>query len=437
MSTLTITKDLVEIFINKAKEAGVYKTSREQVYDGLNSFRIEDGNIIGHASHRYYRDTYGYRTQPKITLTKAISMFNIDMPIDTECPCAFCGENAENGIILDDFDVCESCTDNYTSVCEDCEERCYSSDVTYLPGVDREVCCNCRDSYIRCGHCGDWFYADDISWNDYADEYQCSDCWENDNGNIYDYGYKPYPNFSATENDADDPRYFGIELEIGRGGYDGDYARELCNIMDDGDESYIYCKSDCSINEGFENVTHPCTLKYHMSMPWDEWTERAKKLGYREGYNCGLHIHVNRDSLGNTHDEKEQTIGNLICLIEKFWDNVVTFSRRDEDRIDEWAARYGAEAYPKKKGKKTAEYATDINERYHAINLRNSNTIEFRIFANTLNANTLFAALQFCDVACEWAKSASEDDVDDVEFKDVFYRKYFELDEELETLNLV
>lgn len=437
MSTLTITKNLVEIFIDKAKEAGVYKTSREQVYDGLNSFRIEDGNIIGHASRRFYRDSYDYRTQPRITLAKAISMFNIDMPIDAGCPCAWCGENAEDGAIFDDVDICETCTDSYTAICEDCEERHYSSDITYLQGVEREVCRSCIGNYTRCNRCGDWFYADEISYNDYADEYQCSDCWEDDNGDIHDYGYKPYPNFSATEDDVDDPRYFGIELEIGRGGHYSDYAKELCNIMDDGDETYIYCKSDCSIDEGFENVTHPCTLKYHMAMPWDEWTEKAKKLGYEEGYNCGLHIHVNRDSLGDTHDEKEKTIGNVICLVEKFWSDIAKFSRRNENDLNHWSARYGVEAYPEKKGKETAKYAKDCYDRYHAVNLCNSNTIEFRIFANTLNANTLFAALQFCDVVCEWAKNADEDDVDSVEFKDVFYGKYFELDEELETLELI
>lgn len=437
MSIVNIPNNLVEIFINKTKEAGKYNTSRHVPYESLNAFRIENGNVVGLASSRFYRANQPYSTMTRITFTKAIEELGIDMSVDSECPCDWCGKNAEDGIVFDTFEICDNCAEEYTTICDDCGYHYYSTNISYLPGVDREVCSNCSNSYIRCGRCGDYFYEDDISWNGYADEYQCSDCWENDNGNIHDYGYKPYPNFSATEGDTANPRYFGIELEIGRGGYDGDYARELCDIMDDGDESYIYCKSDCSINEGFENVTHPCTLKYHMSMPWDEWTERAKKLGYREGYNCGLHVHVNRDSLGNTHDEKEQTIGNLICLIEKFWDNVVTFSRRDEDRIDEWAARYGAEAYPKKKGKETAEYATDINERYHAINLRNSNTIEFRIFANTLNPNTLFAALQFCDVACEWAKNASEDDVDDVEFKDVFYGKYFELDEELETLNLI
>lgn len=437
MSTLTITKDLVEIFINKAKEAGVYKTSREQIYDGLNSFRIEDGNIVGHASRRFYGDSYDYRTQPRITLAKAISMFNIDMPIDAECPCAWCGEGAEDGTTFDGFDICETCADSYTAICEDCEERHYSTNISYLPGIDREVCSDCNGNYTRCNRCGDWFYADEISYNDYADEYQCSDCWEDDNGDIHDYGYKPYPNFCTTEADTENPRYFGIELEIGGAGRDEDYARRLCNIMDDGDESYIYCKSDCSIVRGFENVTHPCTLKYHMAMPWDEWMDEAKQLGYSEGYSCGLHVHVNRTAFGDTRESQEETIGNLICLVEKFWDNIAIFSRRNVNELNRWSAKYGEEAYPKKKGKETTRCAAEYEDRYHAINICNSNTVEFRIFANTLNPNTLFAALQFCDVACEWAKNAEEDDVDSVEFKDVFYGKYFELDEELEALELI
>lgn len=437
MSIFYITKDLVEMFVNKTKEAEKYKTNQHVPHESLNGFRIENGNVVGLASARFYRENRPYNTIPRITFAKAIEELGIDMPVDSEYPCAWCGKTAEDGTTFDDFDICYNCTEEYTAVCEDCGERYYNTNVSYLPGVDREVCSDCSSGYICCGRCGDYFYEDNINYNDYAVEYQCDSCWEDNISPIHDYGYKPYPNFCKTEADKENPRYFGVELEIGGAGSYEDYAGRLCKIMDDGDESYIYCKSDCSIHKGFENVTHPCTLKYHMAMPWVAWMDEAKQLGYREGYSCGLHVHVNRTTFGDTRESQEEAIGNLICLVEKFWDNIAIFSRRNIEELNQWASKYGEKAYPKKKGKETAKYAKDCYDRYHAINLCNDHTIEFRIFANTLNANTLFAALQFCDVACEWAKSASEDDVDDVEFKDVFYGKYFELDEELETLNLI
>jgi len=36
-----------------------------------------------------------------------------------------------------------------------------------------------------------------------------------------------------------------------------------------------YCKHDGSLNDGFEIVTHPMTLDYHLHrMPWEELLEK-------------------------------------------------------------------------------------------------------------------------------------------------------------------
>ena len=42
-----------------------------------------------------------------------------------------------------------------------------------------------------------------------------------------------------------------------------------------------YCKHDGSLDEGFEIVTHPMTLDFHLHrMPWERIVEEAKRLGY-------------------------------------------------------------------------------------------------------------------------------------------------------------
>ena len=106
---------------------------------------------------------------------------------------------------------------------------------------------------------------------------------------IQDYYYKPNPIFYGDGN-----RYFGVELEIDDAGENNTNAAKIVNIANH-DEEHIYCKHDGSLNEGFEIVTHPMTLDYHLNhVPWAAVLAKAKELGYRshQSGTCGLHVHV-------------------------------------------------------------------------------------------------------------------------------------------------
>lgn len=142
---------------------------------------------------------------------------------------------------------------------------------------------------------------------------------------------------------------------------------------------HLYCKHDGSLNEGFELVTHPMTVEYHCAqMPWREVLTCLKEMGYRshQTSTAGLHIHVNRDSLGSTWQEQEETIARILYLVEKFWEELVKFSRRSLSQLDRWAARYGFKECPKD----ILKCAKGGYGRYASVNLCNENTIEFRIF---------------------------------------------------------
>ena len=83
-------------------------------------------------------------------------------------------------------------------------------------------------------------------------------------------------------------------------------------------------------------------------MPWQALTKKALSLGYRshKSGTCGLHCHVNRTFFGVTYAKQEENIAKVLFLVEKYWEELLRFSRRTQGQMDHWAARYGFQAKP-------------------------------------------------------------------------------------------
>ena len=176
-------------------------------------------------------------------------------------------------------------------------------------------------------------------------------------------------------------------------------------------DEHIYCKHDGSLQDGFEIVTHPMTLEYHMAiMPWKDITDKARKLGYtsHQAETCGLHIHVNRSSFGETVEDQDAAIGRVLYFVERNLNELLIFSRRTQEQLESWARRYGYKDQPKE----MLEHAKKgYAGRYTCVNLTNYSTIEFRIFRGTLKLNTIYATLQLVNHICEVAVSMSDEEV--------------------------
>ena len=202
------------------------------------------------------------------------------------------------------------------------------------------------------------------------------------------YSYKPTPIFYGRGE-----RFLGVELEIDRGGRDTDNAQELLEIANTADKKRLYIKTDSSLDDGLELVTHPMTLDYHLNeFNWESILRTAVNMGYRshQTSTCGLHVHVNRDAFGDDEEEQEEVI-----------------SRRTESALNRWAARFGYEPSPSEVMSK----AKSCYGRYYAVNLCNQHTIEFRLFRGTLKLNTLLATLQMVDKICDIAMKLDDDDL--------------------------
>ena len=318
--------------------------------------------------------------------------------------CSCCGAKIENDDCYELYGqlLCEDCWLEQTTTCVRCGERIWRED--NVSSSDRPICQECYDEYYaRCSDCGTIIEQENSYYED--GYYYCDDCYEKRrNKLINDYYYKPEPVFYGTGS-----RYFGVELEIDEAGEDEGNAEIILAIANRTAE-HIYCKHDGSIDEGFELVSHPMTLDYHIAtMPWLDVLCEAQRLGYlsHQTSTCGLHIHVNRNSFGTTEAVQEEAIARVLYFFEKHWEELLRFSRRSRIQLERWAARYGYKEQPKdildhaKKGYHGG--------RYTCVNLQNADTIEFRIFRGTLKYNTFIATLQLVNQVCDVAIRLSDE----------------------------
>lgn len=318
--------------------------------------------------------------------------------------CSHCGEliDTDDYSELDGEILCFDCLDDYTTVCDCCGARIWSEDAE---GDDyTSLCRQCYDyHYTRCEECDALIHNDDAY--EYDDGYFCHECYQRirKNAPIHEYGYKPEPIFYGDSN-----RYFGVELEIDGAGKDDDYAAEILDIANIRDD-HIYIKTDGSLDDGMEIVTHPMSLEYHKDFCWEDIMHHAVRLGYRshQTSTCGLHVHVNRDSLSENREEQNEVISRILYFVEHHWNEMLKFSRRSEYAMNRWAARYGYENSPKA----IMDKAKKNYGRYVAVNLCNYHTIEFRLFRGTLKYNTLIATLELVNKICELAVLMDDEEI--------------------------
>ena len=345
--------------------------------------------------------------------------------------CSCCGAELteENVYNFDDQQLCGTCFDERTTICDNCNRRIWRD---YAEGDSvHTLCSHCYEyCYTTCEDCGRLIPNEEAFYEDGEDYPYCQACFEKLNNNpIKNYSYKPEPIFYGSGS-----LFYGVELELDIGGENIENAQKLLDIANIKNER-IYCKHDGSIANGFEIVSHPMSIDYHINnMDWLEIFEKAVEMEYRSHNTstCGLHIHCNRSAFGKDYEQQEQAIGRVVFFVEKHWNELVRFSRRTMDNLNHWAARYATisstteETYSKAKDKRMG--------RYTAINLTNYNTIEFRLFRGTLRYKTFIATLQLVDEICNCAINMTDKEIEDMCWLGFVQRIYTEKAELIEYL---
>ena len=318
--------------------------------------------------------------------------------------CSHCGAELTHEE-LTEFEgkiYCAECLERLTTTCDCCGRRILCCDAE--SDGSTLICERCYEyGYTRCEGCCCIISNDEANYTDGDDYPYCDECYRKLEENpIKSYGYKPEPIFYGSGN-----LFYGVELEIDKGGERNDYAESILNTANLNNE-HLYAKHDGSIDDGFELVSHPMTLEYHTNiMNWSDIMDMALSLDYRshQTRTCGLHIHVNRKAFGNDYDSQEDSISRIVHFVEMHWNELLKFSRRTEMNMNRWASRYGISTTAKDTYKNAK---AKHSGRYVAINLENYSTIEFRIFRGTLRCKTFLATLQLVDEICKLAIKLSD-----------------------------
>jgi hypothetical protein len=243
---------------------------------------------------------------------------------------------------------------------------------------EETYCSRCADRYWTfCSECHEW-YAD--GGND-----ECDDAYRY---GINDYSFKPTPIFHYKP-EKPSQTFFGFELEV-------EAVHETISAGVDIVRNYatddlLYLKSDGSLSDGFEIVTHPMTHDWAMEkFPW-EMIEKLRRSGYRswDTDTCGLHVHASRTSfVDRSH------LWKWTYLINKNNKECIELAGRNSH----YAQFYGVKPTSDIVLKKAMP-----RERYVAINLNPKHTVEVRIFRGSLRIPRVKTALDFMQSTIEFA----------------------------------
>ena len=318
-------------------------------------------------------------------------------------------EERDNGYWIEDSQklVCSDCIDDY-----DCCERCgsYFSRTTYVNGYGY-VCDDCfdRGDFGYCEGCDEYYCMDDLYYSERNDCYYCNSCWD-EYGGDYDgllYEYHDFDDWHLYKgaNEETPNYYIGKEIELEPKNYSNvesvvDTMNEYLNAvgMEDGSLD----------SGGVEVVTHPESWEYLQTKKEDykKFFEKMEELKYGDAGNTGLHFHITRPN--------ENVVSRIIVLLESFKEEIQKLSRRNGDfHWSKFLSDGESDEVEKLKYQSTKylkdKYINSYHDRYVALNLCNTRTIEFRFFNGANNFEEFWGDMQFIHNLMEIALDESRD----------------------------
>ncbi|GAA3386332.1 hypothetical protein [Cryptosporangium minutisporangium] len=285
-------------------------------------------------------------------------------------------------------------------------DRCH----TVVPGFEvirtvrgSRICDFCsQQSYWRCEGCGGWNH-DDVSCGNDCDDYDdedddadvddpCPDgcdrecvCHRSGAGlhtEIHSYGYKPLPVFRG-----EGPLFLGPEIEV-HTPYDDD--EECAAIAHSHLGELGYLKHDESIDPGIEIVTHPMTYAWAIEhFPWEMLPELAA-AGASVSHSTGLHVHLSRAGFADP-------------LHIYRWMKFVYRNQPDVTRLAGRSSSY-ADFSDDDRHSVAKRAKGGYGNRHTAINTNNADTLELRVFASSLEPQTVQAAFGFAASSVEYTR---------------------------------
>lgn len=291
-----------------------------------------------------------------------------------------------NGCIYTHIDNCNGCNEIYY----------YQGNYIDDGYMERNSLIFNSDGNIR--HLDDVYYWE--SDGEYHDEPYEDEDEEEENSLIQSYSYRPSLQFHKMPFDNINSPFFGIELEVERKNSNSIKHNDMCELIKD---NHWYFKTDGSLTDGFEIVTHPMSFSYIKHI--EPKLISSFKLLVENSYNsynantCGIHIHISKSSFTTWH---------LYRFMKFFVENkefIISISQRNIDKLKRWA---NIEDNSNDELIYKAKKKDGNSARYVAINLQNNKTIEVRIFRGTLNFNSFMKNIEFIHSLFMYTKDSNE-----------------------------
>lgn len=328
------------------------------------------------------------------------------------CICADCGELIliKDAALIDDKWYCKNCV----CICNVCGRYIRNDDLYQVADSSYLYCSECIESNTYLCVCGQRFRYDD-SVHEIDGVYYCDDCWEEHIFHIGSYhDFKDYGTIKFYGNaDRREELHIGWELEV-----DSDQRVERERIaggVKDILGDFVTMENDSSLTHGFEIISQPATLNYHLSM-MPKYAETFEYLTdndmqSHDAGSCGYHCHADAVYLG-TGFKLDAAISKLLYITEKFRPELLKFARRTQEQADDWCRsrkeRYTTEPGWIKKAVYENRGYTSYQSRYYGLNLTNldtTGTIEFRYFRGSLVPETIEASLKLVARLMEISKT--------------------------------
>ena len=319
--------------------------------------------------------------------------------------------------------------DNYTvasaPLCEPCGNhqihRCGSCSYFYTDhyggvvrlNLSREAwwCPDCRvaSNVDTCADCGDLYAGRNL--HEFEDSQYCLGCAREvfNLGIIEDWNYTPaYQFHPPIPTNPEKPLYIGIELEASLGYMepDGIPAQAWIGGLD---TDVVFVKSDSSVTNGFEAVSHPMEPRWALEHFPFEAFDKLIDLGAEATHrSTGTHVHMNKESFSSSH---------LWKLLQVHYRLPVFCTMVGGRTSDDWGSftkngmktqRNRALRIAKAKGKEFEHI-----DRYVAVNLRPEHTIELRYMRGGIKPAEIKKNMEWALALYEFTSFITASDVTD------------------------
>lgn len=234
---------------------------------------------------------------------------------------------------------------------------------------------------------------------------------------IHPHNYKP--EFIKHTN-SPSSLLLGVEIEVAGNNHEpnrNEVVKKCIQIMnksDSDEENLIYSTYDGTVQ--IELDTMPCSLEVHKTLNYKEMFKYLVNCGYR-GHDCknaGMHIHVDREYLGDTRFKQQLVISKIIYILEKFKDDICVIARKDSS-YSQFIGKQGNTPFELYQSYK------DFGKRA-ALNLQHDETIEFRCFRSTLKYETFILTLEFIQSIVDFAKAINIEGIESATWQNLMVK---------------